>query len=65
MDPVQASNMKNYVVYSQTLHGSYFLAPLLALTGYLVTTPVPLKSADYNAATNTVTLIPRRRLTYP
>ncbi len=60
MDSVQASNVKNYVVYSQTVQGSSFGSPAISS---LETTPVPLKSAEYNAATNTVTLIPRRRLT--
>ena len=60
MDPAQASNVKNYVVYSQTVQGSDFGSPAMS---WLETTPVPLKSAEYDTATNTVTLIPRRRLT--
>jgi hypothetical protein len=63
MDPAQASKVKNYAVSSESFNfgSSNFI---LNLTGHLVTTSVRLKSAEYNAATNTVTLIPRRRLTY-
>jgi hypothetical protein len=68
MDPVQASNVKNYAVYTDVVrnHGIYnplaLLAPLASTT--VTPTLVPLKSAQYNAATNTVTLIPRRHVSY-
>jgi hypothetical protein len=63
MDPAQASKVKNYAVSSE---GFTFGSSWFNLAGTLspVTTSVRLKSAEYNAATNTVTLIPRRRLTY-
>jgi hypothetical protein len=61
MDPAQASKVKNYAVSSE---GFNFGSSLFTPTSHLVTTSVRLKSAEYNAATNTVTLIPRRRLTY-
>ena len=60
MDPVQASNVKNYAVYATTVHGNSpgFFSFYISFT--TVRTPVPLKAAVYDAATNTVTLIPRR-----
>jgi hypothetical protein len=61
MDPAQASKVKNYAVSSEGVNfGSSGFIP----TFHMVTTSVRLMSAEYNAATNTVTLIPRRRLTY-
>lgn len=63
MDPRQASNVKNYAVSSETASLGFSLGTL-SYTGGPVTSPVRLKSAEYNAATNTVTLIPTRRLTY-
>jgi hypothetical protein len=61
MDPVQASNVKNYAVSSEgVILGSSWFGDTFGF----VKTHVRLKSAQYNAATNTVTLIPRRPLTY-
>jgi hypothetical protein len=63
MDPAQASNVKNYAVSSSTTHSSSapgFLAFFSGARLSFVPTPVPLKAAVYDAATNTVTLIPRR-----
>jgi len=66
MDPVQASKVSNYSVISQTTQSdmSSHFWPLLPATSRNVSRPVPLKSAEYNAATNTVTLIPRGRFPY-
>lgn len=64
MDPAQASNVKNYTVISSGLEPDHDLFPAMGSMGKRVSRPVPLKSAVYNAATNTVTLIPRRSLNY-
>jgi hypothetical protein len=69
MDPVQASNVKNYAVHEVVKHehgGNDPLGLLFPLPASITSTPtlVPLKSAQYNSATNTVTLIPRRHFTY-
>ncbi len=61
MDPAQASNVTNYAVYANSFHSSShdeFLGVVINFS--TVRTPVPLKAAVYDAATNTVTLIPRR-----
>jgi hypothetical protein len=63
MDPVQASNVKNYSVYSETLWQGTDWTGLFPRGG-LEKTFVSLKSAEYDAAANTVMLIPRRPLTY-
>ncbi len=67
MDPAQASNVKNYAVSWQTIRTSEapgFLAFFSGVRSSIASTPVPLKAAEYDAATNTVTLIPRRRFSY-
>lgn len=67
MDPARASNVKNYVVMSSWLEPDTSSLPSFGIgsMGKRVSRSVPLKSAVYDAATNTVTLIPRRRLNYP
>jgi hypothetical protein len=63
MDPAQASNANNYALFrtSNTTHGSStFFGFSASLSISTKSTPVPLKSAEYDAATNTVTLIPKR-----
>jgi hypothetical protein len=68
MDPVQASNVKNYAVISSGYEPDNDLFSALGSMGSIgkrVSRRVPLKSAVYDTTTNTVTLIPRRRLNYP
>ncbi len=68
MDPAAASNVNNYAVRSLYATSSVFGGSLgLKLFGYQNHTfrnSVPLRAAVYDPATNSVTLIPRRRLTY-
>jgi hypothetical protein len=72
MNPVEASNVTNYAVRWTTTHFKYDSLGLFALlygpawsdgtsssSGF-----VRLKSAKYDPATNSVTLIPKRKLTY-
>jgi len=64
MDPAQASNVKNYTVISSGLEPDHDLFPSMGQFGKTVSRRVPVRSALYDAATNTVTLIPGRRLDY-
>ena len=68
MDPARASNVNNYAVRSSYATSSVFGGSLgLKLFGYQNHTfrnSVPLRAAVYDPATNSVTLIPKRRLTY-
>jgi hypothetical protein len=68
MDPARASSVNNYAVRSSYATSSVFGGSLgLKLFGYQNHTfrnSVPLRAAEYDPATNSVTLIPRRRLTY-
>ena len=74
MNPVQASNVHNYTVRETrtTFSGTEDLldsTPLLGFLGGGVSTSksaksVPLRSANYDPANFTVTLIPERRPTY-
>ena len=69
MDPARASNVNNYAVRSSYATSTVFGdSPLgLKLFGFQNHTfrnSVPLRAAVYDPATNSVTLIPRRRLTY-
>jgi hypothetical protein len=77
MNPVQASNVHNYEVGETSTTSSdndpvgatlfWFLSPDAPLGGSTTsssTMRVPLRSASYDPADSTVTLIPRRRLTY-
>lgn len=64
MDPVQASNVKNYAVTASGFEPERELFPAMGSIGKRVLRSVPLKSAAYNPATNTVTLIPKRPLNY-
>ena len=68
MDPAAASNVNNYAVRSLYGTSSVFGGSLgFMLFGYQNHTfrnSVPLRAAVYDPATNSVTLIPRRRLTY-
>jgi hypothetical protein len=72
MNPVEASNVNNYAVRWTTTHFEYESLGMFALfvpgawsngttssSGY-----VRLKFAQYDPATNSVTLIPKRMLTY-
>ncbi len=69
MDPARASDVNNYAVHS-SYADSYLLGGFLGqLLGSRLHTvsflhSVPLRAAVYDPATNSVTLIPRRRLTY-
>ncbi len=70
MDPAGASNVNNYAVHSKRTTGGY-LGPdgvgwLLGIPAHYSTSrdSVPLRAAVYDPATNSVTLIPKRRLTY-
>ena len=54
MNPIGASNVRNYAVHRMTS---------IPTSGFLGTTElVPLKSATYDPATYTVTLVPKQRL---
>ena len=68
LDPARASNVNNYAVRSTYASSSVFGGTLgLKLFGFQNHTfrnSVPLRAAVYDPATNSVTLIPRRRLTY-
>ena len=78
MNPASASNVKNYAVRAATTSTktNSFLVPIDALTFPLhmdsslaswsstSSRPVPLRAAEYDPATNSVTLVPRRTLTY-
>jgi len=68
MDPAAASNVNNYAVRSSYATSSVFGGSLgYSLFGFQNHTfrhSVPLRAAVYDPATNSVTLIPRRRLTY-
>ena len=68
LDPAAASNVNNYAVRSTYATSSVFGGTLgFKLFGYQNHTfrnSVPLRAAVYDPATNSVTLIPRRRLTY-
>jgi hypothetical protein len=70
MNPAGASNVNNYAVHSKKSTTSY-LGPdavgwLLGFQSHTSTSSesVPLRAAVYDPATNSVTLIPNRRLTY-
>ena len=79
MNPVQASNVHNYAVresYTTISGNDDFLhdtplqalspdAPLGGTTTSYSTKSVQLRSANYDPADFTVTLIPKRKLTYP
>ncbi len=80
MNPVQASNVHNYAVretYTTISGNDDFLnsspiqiliprmGPLGGTTTSHATKSVPLRSANYDPADFTVTLIPKRKLTYP
>jgi hypothetical protein len=68
MDPGRASNVSNYAVRSSYATSSVFGGTLgFRLFGFQIHTfrnSVPLRAAVYDPATNSVTLVPRRRLTY-
>jgi hypothetical protein len=72
MNPVEASNVNNYAVSWQTTHFKYDSLGLFAVfvpgawsNGTTSSSgSVRLKSAQYDPATNSVTLIPKRNLTY-
>jgi hypothetical protein len=78
MDPVGASNVNNYAVRWTSLHSKFnllsqgnfnFLGPasLLLPAGTPISSSsgsVRLKSARYDPATNSVTLVPKRKLAY-
>jgi hypothetical protein len=72
MNPVEASNVNNYAVRWQTTHFKYDSLGLFAVfvpgawsNGTTSSSgSVRLKSAQYDPATNSVTLIPKRNLTY-
>jgi hypothetical protein len=78
MDPAAASNVQNYAVRATTTYEktNAFLNTFNLLTFPLhmdsawgistvsTSRTVPLRAAEYDPATNSVTLIPRRRLTY-
>ncbi len=68
MDPARASNVNNYAVRSSYATSSVFGGSLgFYLFGYqnhIFRHSVPLRAAVYDPATNSVTLIPRRRLPY-
>jgi hypothetical protein len=77
MDPVGASNVNNYLVRAtKTSVKTNSLGPLDNLTlplhmgspfspsTHTVTQTVPLQAAEYDPATNSVTLVPKRKLTY-
>ena len=78
MNPVQASNVHNYTVRENwtTISGNddflvhpprWLLSPDTPLGGTTTshaTKSVPLRSASYDPADFTVTLIPKRKLTY-
>jgi len=67
MDPARASNVNNYAVRSKRSTGGASGPFGLPIFGYHFSTSsesVPLRAAVYDPATNSVTLIPTRRLTY-
>jgi hypothetical protein len=72
MNPVEASNVNNYAVSWNTIHSKYDSLGLFAVfvpgawsNGTTSSSgSVRLKSAQYDPATNSVTLIPKRNLTY-
>jgi hypothetical protein len=67
MDPAGASNVNNYAVRSwrgiDGVNGPFGL-PLFGYHHSISSESVPLRAAVYDPATNSVTLIPNRRLTY-
>ncbi len=78
MDPVAASNVNNYSVRATTTSAKTnpFLVPIdiltfplhmdssLSTSTSIHTRRVPLRAAEYDPATNSVTLVPKRKLTY-
>lgn len=60
MNPVGASNVKNYPVYSAIVVPSGILGGLFG-GSKLSVNPVPLRSAEYDPATQSVALIPKQR----
>ena len=67
MDPARASNVNNYAVRSSRGTGGAsgpFGLPIFGYHFSSSTESVPLRAAVYDPATNSVTLIPKRRLTY-
>ena len=72
MNPVEASNVNNYAVSWTTTHFKYddlglfalFCGPAWSDGATSSSGSVRLKSAQYDPATNSVTLIPKRKLTY-
>ena len=67
MDPAGASNVNNYAVRSwrgsDGVNGPFGL-PFFGYHHSISSVSVPLRAAVYDPATNSVTLIPDRRLTY-
>jgi hypothetical protein len=67
MDPAGASNVHNYAVRSSRITGGAwgpFGFPLFGYHFHSSSESVPLRAASYDPATNSVTLIPKGRLTY-
>jgi hypothetical protein len=72
MNPVEASNVNNYAVRWTTTHFKFddlgpfaiFWGPAWSDGTTSSSGSVRLKSAQYDPATNSVTLIPKRKLTY-
>ncbi len=67
MDPAGASNVNNYAVRSSRITGGPwgpFGLPIFGYHFYHSSESVPLRAAVYDPATNSVTLIPKGRLTY-
>ena len=72
MDPAGASNVNNYAVRSSASKSDGFSTSGPGVIGWLLfgyhtkhfSGSVPLRAAVYDPATNSVTLIPNRRLTY-
>jgi hypothetical protein len=61
MNPAGASNMKNYAAYVVDTHLPGTLAQLLGKSSSVSANSWPLKSAEYDPTTQTVTLIPKQR----
>src|SRR5262249_15152232 len=72
MNPVEASNVNNYVARWTTTHFKYddlglfaaFWGPAWSNGTTSSSGSVRFKSAQYDPATNSVTLIPKRKFTY-
>lgn len=78
MDPARASNVNNYAVRATSISTKtnpllapinfltiplHFDSPGIGASTTVATQTVPLRAAEYDPATNSVTLIPTRRLT--